>query len=73
MANMKEELGLNFEVHAVSSLEYHEKFGLIEEQGDHSFLPLRGYGLVQDGIIVDASEDDYVGIKAPQIVDKLTD
>lgn len=70
---MKEELGLNFEVHAVSGLEFHEKFGLIEEQADHSFLPLRGYGLVQDGIIVDAREDDFVGMKAPQIVAKLRD
>lgn len=70
---MKTELGLGYEIQSVADLEFHKEFGLIEEQSDHSFLPLRGYGLVQDGKIVDAREDDFVGINSVQIVEKLMD
>jgi hypothetical protein len=70
---LKQEKQLQFDIHAVGDFIYHEQFQLVEKGPNNTLEPLRGYGLVENGMIIESGEDDYVGIHAVRLINKLVE
>ena len=64
---------MQFDIHAVENFDYHEQFQLVEEGPNGTLDPLRGYGLVENGMIMESGEDDYVGIHVVKLVNRLVE
>ncbi|WP_025029035.1 redoxin domain-containing protein [Caldalkalibacillus mannanilyticus] len=72
-ANLKETLGLKFNIETVDGLFFHDKVGLtkIDENGEKK--PSRGYAYIVNGELIESELDDNFGTNSIEIINKLLD